>query len=1315
MPTAIQFLSALRRPASNHGRARAVARTLAGGAVALLSVVAHAQTTLLADQALFTANPVPGNLALALSVEFPTAISVAHVNNTYSSAATYQGYFDPAKCYVYRISATDTTVAPSATAPDSYFYPDGAASARTCSGKWSGNFLNWATMQTVDPFRWALTGGHRVIDTPNLTVLEKAWASAQGSTANFPNRSLTSSSVISGATPLTGLSAVHLSVWGLGNRLRFSSASANLGNTGIHYNNTTGTANVVYEVFARVKVCDSAATAGGLESNCVAYGSNYKPEGLIQRYSDRIRYSAFGYLNDTNSTSANLLRDGGVLRARQKYVGPSTPIPGAPPQANSGREWNPTTGVFEINPSAADATSTATLFGVAVTNSGVINYLNQFGRASRAYKTYDPVGELYYAAIRYFKNLGNVPAWTNVPTGTGIGARTEWVDNFPVITQWDDPIIYSCQRNFILGIGDANTHADANVPGTGTPTANEPTKPTFNDTVDAVQATNRIGVLEGLGSSLGTTNPYNGCCSNNTALMAGLAYDSHTRDIRPDVNGQANTLGMQTISTYWLDVMEYQTMKPKNQFWLAAKYGGFEVPSSGFDLYSNTTALPTGWWHTNTDTLPDGSPRPNNYFTAGAPDQMIAGLNSAFADMAARIRAYTTSFSTTLPQVSQTGNGSYSTQYDSQTWTGEVTASVLNFNTASGDPELVTPPAWIFSDEIAAQLAGAGWNTGRRMATWNPTTRLGVAFRSSAASGGSTVTAAQLAALDTPYTTGNDSVNYLNYLRGDRTHEIGSTASGSTNAYRVRPKLIGDIEGSKAVPIGPPNYPFKDAKGNLGYEAFKSTWATRRTVVYVGSNDGALHAINGALQKTNASGNALETDPNAGREMFAYVPNALFQGPNNTPGTDGLAALGRNPFIHKYFVNASPVTFDVDFWRTWNVGTNSWQSSTGSPDWRTILVGGLGKGGKTYYALDITDPVTMSLNETNLASKVLWEFTDPTMGYTYGDPLIIKTKRFGWVVVLVSGYNNSDGYGYIYFVNPRTGDLLDRVRTPSPSTALTQINGYVNDYEENYTDALYAVDLDGVIWRLDITNETGAYPGLQVFARLTDDLSNPQPITAKPIVEWHPRDERRYVMAGTGKLLHTTDIASTQEQTYYGITDGTGEFGGFLPLPPSPITKSNLQQVIDPLVGVEVNHLTRRGWYHNLGAAAGGQAYRVVFRPSSFYGSATFVATALDASNVCSPSGSSKIYSVDFSTGRSLLRLLSSGSSSSSGGSTTTSTAVPFIETGTNVTDIKDLSVNGRREIIYGDDRGGLSQARTEAAPGLPSRRMNWREIPTLN
>jgi len=459
--------------------------------------------------------------------------------------------------------------------------------------------------------------------------------------------------------------------------------------------------------------------------------------------------------------------------------------------------------------------------------------------------------------------------------------------------------------------------------------------------------------------------------------------------------------------------------------------------------------------------------------------------------------------------------------------------------------------------------------------------------------------------------------------------------------------------------------------------------------VYVGANDGMLHAINGALQRTMPTPtNTIETDPNAGREMFAYVPSALFQGPNNTPAVNGLASLGRSPLTHKYFVNATPVTFDVDFWRTPN-------PTATAPDWRTILVGGLGKGGKSYYALDVTDPESMAASEINLASKVLWEFTDPDMGYTYGEALISKTRKYGWVVVLPSGYNNADGRGYLFFINPRTGELLEKIATPTASNGMAHLNGYVESYRDGTMDAIYSVDLDGNIWRMDVTATSGPYPAPQLFAVLTDGAGVPQPITSRPIIEVDPRNGRRFVLQGTGRLLDSSDISLTQSNDFYAITDGMRNFGGFAAIGGTPVGKSDLMPVptdADLLASITVNYLTQRGWYIPLAQR------RVLTRPSSYYGSVTFVATLVDTADPCSPGGLSRIYSVDFSNALSLLRSV-------------TNDALPYLQTASNVTDIKDLSVNGKREIIFGDDRGGLSQARSSPAPAQASRRLNWREV----
>ena len=1232
---------------------------------------ALAQTTL-ADQPVFSAQSVPGNLALALSVEFPTAISVAHPGRTYDSANVYKGYFDQDKCYVYNYV--------SATSANNYFYPAGTTTTRTCSGKWSGNYLNWATMQTIDPFRWVLTGGYRVQDTATLTVLEKAWASNQGSTSNFPDSTV--SSGVSGATPFA-VSSLSTRVWAQGNKFLFMSGdTSGLGGTAIHYN--PGTALVpgqLYEAFVRVKVCDNSTAAGSLESNCTKYGtSSYKPTGLMHKYSDKIRFSAFGYLNDDD-----INRDGGVLRARQKFIAPTQPVPGGLPIANTLTEWDATTGVFVRNPDSTDASATTTATGVTISDSGVINYLNKFGELnpSNGYKTYDPVGELYYAALRYYRNLGNVSSYSSMGAAT-VGTKTKYLDGFPVITTWDDPIQYSCQKNFILGIGDVNTHADRNLPGaTG---ASEPAKPTevaADTTIDATAGTNKVGSLHGLGSSLGATSNYNGCCSNNGALMAGLAYYANTKDMRSDLTG------MQTVQTYWLDVLEYSTYKSNNQFYLAAKYGGFTVPD-GYNPDTRATDIDTTWWRTTTDTV-GGQPRPDNYFTASQPDQVINGLTNAFASIASKVRAYSTSFSTSLPQVSVTGTAAYSTQYDAKSWTGELLASSAVFDATTGIPALT--PAWTFSSTLATQTTGTGWDTARRVVTYRPDTKVGVAFRTAS------LTSSQLTALDTAYVTGDDSTNYLNYLRGERKNEKSSVVTGSTNAYRDRAVLVGDIVNSKARPVGPPSLPYSDAT-NPGYSTFKTTYASRTTVVYVGTNHGMLHAVNGAVTGTGA-----------GSEIFAYIPSALFDGPSGTRTVNGIQAVGNPTFTHYNFVDASPVSSDVDFGKTvGGSGTN----------WRTLILGGLGKGGKGLYAIDATDPAGVT-NETTAAARVLWEFTDGDMGYTYGQPSVIKTRKYGWVVVVGSGYNNADGKGYFYFINPRTGALLEKISTgtgtPTAQAGLAHVQAFILDLTDGVADSIYAGDLLGNLWRLNVSATSGGYPAPVKLAVLTGSAGTAMPVTSRPLVVVQPGSNRRYVTVGTGRLLDSSDVTSSQAQRFFAIIDGKnskfsvdGTISGDTSTLPAgwtfPHTISRLKEQTDITNKITLDFTTQIGWFVDLGrTGTAGPGWRVISDPASFYGKVAFAAISPSSTDACNPSGGSRVYSLDLGDGSSALTS-SKGYYDGAAGVVVdlsfysvrdgeTGRTDPRLIVGTNSTTGKNLDVPGMNPF-----------------PSVGQQRVNWREIP---
>lgn len=1247
-------------------RSVAFARALVLG-FGLGGVLAAGAATTLADSPVFATSAVPGNVALALSVEWPTAVRSAHTS-AYVTTDVYLGYFDPNKCYKYQYYATETAT------QLRHFYPVGDNTAHNCTGtdEWSGNYLNWASTPTVDPFRWAMTGGYRIIDTTTTTILQKSRDTGQGLA---PDKSLTVAATVAQASPLT-FNNLHTRIQGQGINMLFASSSAALGGAVTDYDPAVApVAGTVYRAVMRVKVCDSSAAAGTREANCKQYGSNWKPEGLVQKYSNRIRFSAFGYLNHSD-----FLRDGAVLRAQQKFVGPTQPVPGQPAVTNTATEWDATTGIFAINPDAADATQTNASFtpSVSITNSGVMNYLNKFGQLNtKNYKSYDPVSELFYTALRYYKNQGNVEEYTTMGAANA-ATRTAYLDDFPVITNWNDPILYSCQRNFILGIGDIYTHRDKNLPG-ATGTTEEPAKPAAvsgDTTVNAETMTNLAFALQGLGAP--NVNNYSG--RNNSAGIVGLAYYANTTDIRPTVAGNAATVGKQTVQTYWVDVLE-QPFVADNQFYLAAKYGGFTVPND-YDPATRTAALPQEWWSTTGQTV-GAQARPDNYYTAGRPDTMVAGLTAAFEKIAAALEAFTTSFSTSVPQVATSGNGSYSAQYDPNNWTGQVQASELSFNTA-GDPTLT--PRWTATAKLAAQLAGTGWSTNRNVVTWNGTA--GVAFRTTDLGAG-TVTAAQRATLDTTYRADNDSADYLNYLRGDRTNEQGANPPG---VYRTRTQLLGDIVGSRARPVGPPSLPLSDAT-NPGYSTFRTTYAGRPTVVYVGANDGMMHALDGALTGTNA-----------GREIFAYVPAATFNGPNATPGVDGLASLGRSPLLHHYLVNATPTVQDIDLGKTWNgsgVGT--------ATNWRSVLIGGLGKGGRSYYALDVTDPNSIT-NETTAAAKVLWEFTAPQMGYTFGDPVIVKTRKYGWTVILPSGYNTPDGQGYLFFVNPATGALLETVATGVGSVAndagLAHANAYVIDFTDGYADAVYAGDLLGNLWRFDVTGTTGTYPAPIVLATLSHPTDGAQPVTSRPMMEVHPRTKQRMVLVGTGRLLADTDIASTQAQTFYAIADGNAvSFNTTTMLPAGvsfPITRNVLVANTDLLTGYTADATKPMGWFVDLGKNADNNvAWRLVSDPATFFGTVAFAPT-LPNGDVCSPSGSSRIYGTDFSTGQTKL--------------TVNDAAASFV-TGIVgvVTDLRFLSVDGKVRLVAGSDRGAVQRVPGNFGSTIGLKRLNWRELPLSN
>ena len=1246
---------------------------------ATLAVAGAASAVTLADAPLFSTVAVPGNLVLALSVEYPTANTPAYFSTTtYTPNTAFLGYFDPDKCYRYIYDST--------TPASSYFTPYGAASTRTCSSSasvplWSGNYLNWASTQTLDAFRWVLTGGNRDVDTTTSTILQKTYHSGQDGGGYAPNKSITSG--MAGATPFSGWTAVKSRIWGAGVQLWLTSTGtltstvANTTTTAYTaQSSAAGTANAstIYAVYVRVKVCDSTI---GLESNCTTYGSNAKPEGLMQQYASKLRYAAFGYLND-----GNVKRDGGVLRAPMKYIGPTQPVPGSASITNSVAEWSASTGVMAANPNASDATATTSAssaagYGVTISQSGVMNYLNKFGYSALSYKQYDPVSELYYAALRYLKNLGNVSSYSSLSGAGSTATMAKWLDGFPVVQTWTDPIAYSCQKNFILGIGDVNTHRDANLYGSTLRSSDEPSMPSevsADTSINVKTATDMVGTLEGI-SSLGST--YVGSTRYDTYFIAGLAYDAHTNDIRTDLSGK------QTVNTYWMDVLEGQTYVNNNIYYLATKYGGFTVPA-GFSTYASTNSTSTiaqSAWHTNSDSLSTSNLRPDNYFTANNADVMKSGLTNAFSKIASELSsATTTAFSAATRKTATSGNGSYAGSYDPSNWTGKVVGSSISY---ASDGTATLTAVW----DARALLETPAYGD-RKIVTCCDSAGAGLPFTASALSGTALSARTNYASFaSVPGVTSQSASNFLKYLRGDHTQEVQNGG-----AYRNRSYRLGDIVNAKVNPVSTPSATYYD-NTNAGYSSFKRTWASRKTVVYAGANDGMLHAFDGAL-----SGSTM------GTELFAYVPSFTY-GDSSTSsdryfGTYGLVALGNPSFTHHYYVDATPLAFDIDLSKTTGSGTTT-------PNWRTVLIGGLGKGGKGYYALDVTDPSSWT-SESAVAGKVMWEFTDSRMGYSFGAPVVVKTAKYGWVVLLSSGYNNSDGKGYLFVVNPRNGNLLEAIATPSGSTSapinLAPMHAYVVDYTDYTADAVYAGDLQGHVWRFDLTPTTGSYSSPTLLATLTNAAGTALPITTRPMIGVDSTTKKRYIMVGTGQLLADTDISNSDLQGFFALVDGTGDAGGFytsstVPTNYSlPITRNQLTKVSALTSGV-VGTASPMGWYYDFTSSSGIAERMVVDGDVS--GNQVAFAVTLPNGDACSPAGSSRYFSVAYASATSTLL--------NSSGTVVESLAV----TGGVATEVAYQSVDGATQLVVGDSAGNANGSRVNQ--DLPStKRLNWREVSTV-
>ena len=428
--------------------------------------------------------------------------------------------------------------------------------------------------------------------------------------------------------------------------------------------------------------------------------------------------------------------------------------------------------------------------------------------------------------------------------------------------------------------------------------------------------------------------------------------------------------------------------------------------------------------------------------------------------------------------------------------------------------------------------------------------------------------------------------------------------NGNGDTSEQRAWKLGDIFHSTPVLITPPFLPSSDSS----YNTFKTSNASRTTVLLAGANDGMMHAFR-------------ESD---GTELWAFIP------PDQL---DSLKDLTVTSASHDFLVDGSPVAADV---------------KTGS-NWKTIVIFGERRGGKSYYALDITDTTNPSY---------LWSFTDSKMGESWSEPAIGKIKMSDgtekYVAFIGGGYdttsNNASGKA-VFAIDLATGSKLWEYYKPASPVGDQQYMNFslaaspsaVDLDNDGYIDRIYIGDVGGQLWKFDVSPAAIVSGGLvtnwtgrRFFAGAPSQTNPPvsgeyypaQAIYAPPAVAYDTAGAV-WVYFGTGDRNHPNNTSTNR---FYGIKDDGSMSNA------NTLTESSLTNVTSGAGSVT------QGWFVVLN-----NNEKVLASPSAF-NKAVFFTTFTPASTAAcgNGGGAAKLYAVNFTTGDAALDL-STGTSAATG------------------------------------------------------------------
>lgn len=595
------------------------------------------------------------------------------------------------------------------------------------------------------------------------------------------------------------------------------------------------------------------------------------------------------------------------------------------------------------------------------------------------------------------------------------------------------------------------------------------------------------------------------------------------------------------------------------------------------------------------------------YYNANDEAQLTAALQAAFADIEARTSSASAVATNSTRLSSETFI--FQARFTTTNWAGELLAFPIQSDGAVGT--LV----WNAAQGIPAEAD-------RKLYTYDPTAAAG--SRGLTFEWGS-LNAAQQAALNRDHTGTTDALgaNRLAYARGSRADE---SPSGAGFRPRNVTTVLGDIVNSDPVFVAAQDYGFSLLPGAEGssYRTFRDAKASREPMVYVAANDGFMHAFQAS----------------DGRELFAYMPDAV---------------LGQLRFLAHASFNGSH--------RMLNDGSARVLDARIGGSWRTIVIGSLGAGGKAVYALDVTDPASFGTGD------MMWEFSDAQdtdMGIAIPQPTIARLNNGDWAAIVANGYNSASGRAKLFIIDLATGSVIRKI-----DTGVGGENGLsspipVDVDGDRIADYVYAGDLQGNLWKFDLTSDSSASwdvafddsgtPAPLWTACSSDPCTagNRQPITARPEVGLNP-PAGFMVYFGTGRYFAVGDNAPTGgANTFYAVRDSSDKQTA-TPEPPSGLrSKLVRQEVIAELTGVEfvndqgtaaaaddvtftqdIRVTTKKpivdaddGWYFDLPATGERQVSTPILRNGRI-----IFTTLIPSGDACSAGGTSWLMEMDALTG----------------------------------------------------------------------------------